>query len=80
MPRLRAGKATARDEREKLLSVSRKSNGSSASGAGPIKSAAIVGSASVKAAMVTGIRSAPVPLHSTLTLPCAAKNVPKSQF
>lgn len=69
----RAGKAMARDERDELPSIPRKSNGSSVSGAGPIQGAAMVAPASVKAASVKSIHSAPVALQSITTLPSAAK-------
>lgn len=60
----RAGKATAREERKELLSVPRKSNGSFISTAGPIQGAPMIVTVSIKAAVVTGIRTAPAPLQS----------------
>lgn len=69
----RAGKAAARDEREELPPVPRKSNDSFALEDGPIQGAAMVAPASVKAARVTGIRPAPVPLQGTTTLSWVAK-------
>lgn len=69
----RAGKAAARDEREELPPVPRKSNDSFALKDGPIQGTAMVAPASVKAPRVTGIRPAPVPLLGTPTPSWAAR-------